>query len=130
MSVANAGWFFTSDEEYIENCTDKEFLAGLNSNIELWNKKIQDIEEEQNAPGYTFFGNESMDKRLLKIYRENIDEIKKYLSNFKKMTLKEKLSNDSPSVIRQYYFADYEWIFKDCVEEFEEDEITFKAKWK
>ena len=58
------------------------------------------------------------------------DNLKKYLSNFKKMTLKEKLSNDRMSVIRTYYHADYEWVFNGCVDEFEENEITFKAKWK
>jgi hypothetical protein len=130
MSVANAGWFITSDEEYIENCTDKDFLTGLNSNIEKWNKEIQDIEEGQKSPGYLVFGDEKWDKYALKKNREKIDRIKKYLSNFKKMTLKEKLSNDEITIEGKYYYPDYESIFKDCVDEFEEDEITFKAKWK
>ena len=45
MSVANAGWFFTSDEEYIENCADGEMIARLESDIQWHNDQIQNIQK-------------------------------------------------------------------------------------
>ena len=40
MSMASAGWFFTSDEEYIENCADDTILSILKGKAKRKTRKI------------------------------------------------------------------------------------------
>ena len=53
MSVASAGWFFTSDEEYIENCADDIFLTIFKNDVDWW--RDYKIEVEKNITEYKVF---------------------------------------------------------------------------
>tara|TARA_Y200000002_G_scaffold219252_1_gene180937 strand:- start:1054 stop:1554 length:501 start_codon:yes stop_codon:yes gene_type:complete len=54
MSMASAGWFFTSDEEYIENCADDAILSILKGKADWWMdykiKVEKNIKEYQVVP--------------------------------------------------------------------------------
>ena len=165
MSVANAGWFFTSDEEYIENCADDTILTILKGDVDWWRdykikveKKITEYQvfpaensyprgipyriESRVSDGYIFgFSTHHSDGSItnsdgsLTLKDGNIITVSEVLENemidrnsripnFTKLSLQEKLLDD------EYAYISYEKLFKECVQKFKKDEITFKAKWK
>lgn len=143
MSVANAGWFFTSDEEYVENCVDSHFIEKLNISIDTSKKAILNAEPEYGYcdPScgkienyYDENGNKTINwacsldcgqiiktkEAVIKVYEEKISNYEKELEIINSESLQEKLKE----------FKGYESRFKYCSNDMRTDEVTFKAKWK
>jgi len=149
MSVANAGWFFTSDEEYVENCVDSHFIEKLNNSIDTSKEAILNAEPEYvycnpecGKHGYDENGNKTIDwncsvemnmdgiyvgcgqllktkETIIKSYKEKISKYEKELEIINSESLQEKLKE----------FKGYESRFKYCSNDMKTDEVTFKAKW-
>ena len=83
-----------------------------------------DNPKKSNSIRDSIFGDKADDESNLENYRTNIHIAKQKILNLKKVKLQEKLLNFKDDHIS------YETLFKDCVQVFKEDEITFKAKWK
>ena len=157
MSVASAGWFFTSDEEYIENCADDTILTILKNDVDWW--RDYKIKVEDNISKYVVVPvenvNSSNEEIFYSIETRNIyHDLGTHLDgsltlkNGNIITLSEVLENEMiyrnsrihnfTKLSLQEKLLDYEYdkyifyekLFKDCAQTFKEDEITFKAKWK
>ena len=148
----------TNKEKLIEKCADEKMIATLNIGPENWNNKINEIKnkklnsdndekswnfnkwmsgeeydfgfEEVAADGTIYKSDGTIIKpdgtiiTRIEQLQEKINLRKKEISDFKQIELDKKLLN--------YKFGarNYESIFKDCVKEYNEDNLTFKAKWK
>ena len=145
-------------EMLLEKCADEKMIATLNIGPENWNNKINEIKnkklnsdndekswnfnkwmsgeeydfgfEERAADGTIYKSDGTIIKpdgtiiTRIEQLQEKINLRKKEISDFKQIELDKKLLN--------YKFGarNYESIFKDCVKEYNEDNLTFKAKWK
>ncbi|MDB9985563.1 hypothetical protein OAD84_01225 [Pelagibacterales bacterium] len=95
MSVANAGWFFTSDEEYIENCADYSEIEFLTEAIDYW-KNIEEvnqpnkINEKQSSFDFEAWatGAEELPEETLKKAKKRLSEITSELKVFDELSIK------------------------------------------